>query len=430
MTPAMQTAQPNMLRSWIVVLTSALFFFYIFIQMNLFNSINSELVKEFHFNAKQLGQLFAFFSYGNVLFVFPAGMLLDRFSVRKILLIVFSISVIATYVFSTASDLWVMNAARLAIGLAGAFTLLSAIKLASRWFDPCHMALVVGVVVTMAMFGGTIAQTPLTLLIQKFGWRHSMQLVAALGVILIALQLIIVRDEPKGLEKLDIKEHKQLERLGFWHSLAITLTNKQNWLSGIYISLVNLPLFVFGGIWGVPYLTHVHNFTKLEATEITSMLFIGMMIGSPLAGWISDYLGRRKLPMIIGAMFAILAMSAIMFAPTLHFAAEICLYFALGLIMGFQVIGYPVIAESNPHTITATATGFGSMLIMSGGMLVPLFGWLLEHSGNAQVIDNITTYTLADFTLANYMMLVGLIIALLASFLIKETCTCKRPIKN
>jgi MFS family permease len=416
---------PNTFRAWLVVLTSALFFFYIFIQMNLFNSINSELVKEFNFNAKQLGHLFAFFSYGNIVFLFPAGILLDRLSVRKILFVVFIISVFATHIFSTTSTFWVMCMARLVIGVAGAFALLSAVKLASRWFQPKHLALVIGMIVTVGMFGGAAAQTPLTLLTHNFGWRFAMQLVVTLGLAIIILQLLIVRDEPKKLVKPDAKEHVELKKFGFWHSLGITVNNPQNWLSGIYICLVNLPLFIFGGIWGVPYLTHVHRLTKIQATAVTSMIFIGMIIGSPLAGLISDRMGLRKPPMIAGAILSILVMLIIMFAPTLPFAIEISLYFALGLIISCQVIGYPVISESNPHAITATATSLGSVLIMSGGMLVTVFGWLLEMSGGAKIVDNAAVYSLADFTRANYLMLIGLVIALVASLLIKETY-CKQ----
>lgn len=424
------TTQPDMqnsstLRAWCVVLTSALFFFYIFIQMSLFNAISSELVKELHFNAKQLSYLFAFYSYGNVLFLFPAGILLDRFSVRKLLLTVFAISIIATYLFATATDFWIMNVARLTLGLAGAFSLLSAIKLASRWFEPRHLSLVVGVVVTMAMVGGAVAQTPLALLTQSFGWRHAMQLVMALGVLLIIAQLMIVRDEPKTLEKLEIAEHLQLKQLGFWHSLAITIGNQQNWLSGIYISLVNLPLFIFGGIWGVPYLTQIHHLSRVEATEVTSMIFIGMMIGSPLAGLISDWMGLRKLPMVIGALLTIAVLLLIMFTPDLSFWMAILGYLFLGVVMGSQVIGYPVIAESNPHTITATATSLGSVLTMSGGMLVPVFGWLLELSHHSNIIDNIVIYAAEDFIRANSLMLVGLMIALIAACCIKETY-CKQ----
>ncbi|MEI8054764.1 MAG: MFS transporter [bacterium] len=413
-----QASSPSLVRSWCVVLAAALFFFYIFIQMSLFNAISSDLIKEFQFNATQLGNLAAFYFYGNVLFLFPAGILLDRFSVRNLLLAAFAIIIAATYAFSTTSDFWIMGATRLAVGLAGAFAMLSAIKLATRWFEPRHMALVVGIVVTMAFLGGAIAQTPITLLAQSFGWRSTMQIIAALGTLLMIVQFIIVRDKPKGLEKAEAVEQAQLEQIGFWRSLGMAIASMQNWLSGLYICLVNLPIFVFGMAWGVPYLTQVHHLTPVEATQATSMLFIGAMIGSPLAGIISDKMGLRKLPMLIGAILTLAAVLIIMFAPDMPLWAVAGQFLFLGIVSSAQVIGYPVIAESNPHTITATASSLGSILIMSGGMLIPIFGWLLDMSGNP-------THSLADFTRANSMMVVGLVIALIASLLIKETY-CKQ----
>ncbi|EKE01321.1 MAG: hypothetical protein ACD_21C00160G0004 [uncultured bacterium] len=416
--------RPSMLRSWSVVLTAALFFFYIFIQMHLFNAISGELMQEFHFDAAQLGYLAAFYFYGNVLFLFPAGMLLDRFSVRNLLLIAFVVTAIASCVFSTTSTFWIICTARLAIGVAGAFAMLPAVKLASRWFEPRHMALVIGVVVTMAMLGGMIAQTPLALLTQSLGWRQAMQIVSVFGVLLIVVQFIVVSDEPKGLEKTEVTEHIQLEHIGFWRSLGMAIANTQNWLSGLYISLVNLPLFVFG-TWGTTYLTQIRHLTQVQATNATSMLFIGMVVGSPLAGMLSDKMGLRKLPMIVGVLLTLVALLIIMFAPDVPLWAVIAQFFFIGLVMSAQVIGYPVIAESNSHTITATATGLGSVLIMAGGVLVQTYGWLLSLSGSVTAVDNVVTYSVADFTRANSMMLVGLIIALIATLLVKETY-CKQ----
>jgi len=110
-----------------------------------------------------------------------------------------------------------------------------------------------------------------------------------------------------------------------------------------------------------------------------------------------------------------------MFSPTVPLWAEICQFFFLGLFAGSQVIGYPVIAQNNPTSITATATSLASTLVVGGGMLIQPYSWLLGLSGDAIIVDNITTYSLADFTRANYLMLIGLVIALVASILIRET---------
>ena len=118
-----------------------------------------------------------------------------------------------------------------------------------------------------------------------------------------------------------------------------------------------------------------------------------------------------------------------MFSPTVPLWLEICQFFCLGLVISSQVIGYPVIAESNPCAITATATSLGSVLIMSGGMLIQPYSYLLGLSNDAVIIDKITTYSIAAFTRANYLILDGLIIALAASLLIKETY-CKQLSKT
>lgn len=424
-------AKTSLLRSWSVVLTTALFFFYIFIQMNMFNALSSDLTKEFHFNAEEFGQLFAAFNWGNVLFLFPAGFLLDRFSVRKLLAIVFLISIIATYMFSVSTSFWTMYSARFVVGLTGAFCFLPAIKLATRWFEPRQMASAIGMVVTIGMLGGAFAQTPLALLIEHFGWRHALQLLSLLGGLIMLAQIIIVRDHPEQTNNIDNVNQppSQTTTFSFWHTLKLVITSKQNWATGFYISLVNLPIIIIGGIWGGPYLTQVHHLTQVEATVVTSMIFIGVVIGSPLIGFISDRLQLRKLPMIIGALLTILVMSAIVFAPTLPVWMEICLYLSLGIIGSSQVIGYPVITESNAPAIAATATSLASILIVSGGMLVPLFGKLLELSGDAKIIENIAIYSQADYIRANCLMLGGLVIALVASFLIKETFCQQLPQK-
>ena len=45
-------------------------------------------------------------------------------------------------------------------------------------------------------------------------------------------------------------EQNRLRIIGYWRSMRLAFTNPQNWLCGIYTSLLNLPIFIFGGLWG------------------------------------------------------------------------------------------------------------------------------------------------------------------------------------
>lgn len=126
---------------WLVTLAASLFFFYEFIQMNMFNAINGQIMQAFHLDAVQIGHLAATYFYGNVLFLFPAGMLLDRFSTKKLLLTAVALCTIGTFIFALANGFWVAAAGRFMVGVGASFCFLSCIRLASRWFPPRNMAL-------------------------------------------------------------------------------------------------------------------------------------------------------------------------------------------------------------------------------------------------------------------------------------------------
>lgn len=394
-------------RSWFVCLTAALFFFFIFIQINAFDAIDPYLLNVFHIDAAQLGQLSSYYFVGNVIFLFPAGMLLDRFSVRKIILLAFLLSILATIIFALTNQFWIAAICRLIIGLNGAFVLISCIKLASRWFPSERLALITGLVVTMAMLGGMIAQTPLTIITDDYGWHHALLATAALGIICWFLIFIIVRDYPPGSENTVSKQQQQLGTIGFWQALGKTVLNRQTWYGGLYTSLINLPIFLLGALWGETYLVQVHHITRVDASFATTMLFVGIIIGSPILGWISDRIKRRRLPMIIGAIISLLIILIIIYG---HLALEgiIITFFLLGFIISSQIIGYPLVVESNTPSLTATATGLASTLIMAGGFTQTLFGWLMDVGGGG-------------YHFAMLIMPAAFIIALIVALLAKET---------
>src|SRR5436190_4325261 len=246
--------------AWTVVVTASLFFFYEFIQMNLFNAINMQLREAFQLDAVQLGQLFSMYFYANFLCLFPAGNLLDRYSTKKLLLSAVILCTVGTFMFSLATEYKYAAIGRFMVGGGASFCFLSCIRLASRWFPPRRMALVTGVVVTMAMLGGLVAQTPFTLLTHYLGsWRQALLINSFLGIFVILAVLILVKDRPPHAEKEAKADHDHLKELGLWKCIKLAALNPQNWFGGLYTALLNLPVFIIGGLWGILYLTQVHQ---------------------------------------------------------------------------------------------------------------------------------------------------------------------------
>lgn len=414
---AVRSSYYSLLQPWIVCLAAAGFFFYEFMQMAVFNAINPSLMQEFNISAAQAGELSAHYFYSIVLFLLPAGVILDRFPTKQIILLAMLICTSATYVFSQATTLWMADIARFMVGVGGAFALLSCVRLASRWFPAHRLALVIGLIITLAMVGAMMAQTPMTYLTLYFGWRQALVIDATAGLIIILLILIFVKNYPPDKKIV----YQRAEKLSFAYTLKKILLNRQNWLAGIYTSAINLPIFLFGAIWGGMFLMQVHQFTSTQASYVTTALFLGMIIGSPLIGWLSDFCGRRKLPMIIGACLSLGVFMLIYYARTLGLIEAIVLFFALGLLISSQILSYPLIAESNPHALTGSAEGLASVLIMAGGFTQALFGFLMDLNWQHVYKDGIRWYSSTDYRTAMLIMFVGFIIGILAALLIRET---------
>jgi MFS family permease len=361
--------------------------------------------------------------YANALFLFPAGNLLDRYSTKYLLLGAVALCTIGTFVFALASHYFYAACGRFLVGAGASFCFLSCIRLASRWFSTQQMATVTGVVVMIAMLGGLIAQTPFALLTQAMGsWRKAVLLDGGLGVIIFIAIAYIVQDRPPDAQQEIEQDRQQLKTLGLWSCIRLAALNPQNWLGGVYTSLMNLPVFVLGGLWGIHYLTTVRHLSLVQASYATTTFFVGIIVGSPLFGWISDSIGRRVQPMIIGALLSLVVILFLMYMPTLSLQMIILLFFLIGLVTSSQVLTYPTIAELNPTYLTSTAVSIESVIIMSSGFIfLPFFGWLMQHSGTHQVIHGKHLYSIQDFNYAMLMMPVAFVASWIITAWIRET---------
>jgi MFS family permease len=420
-----QKAQLGLL-SWVVCFSAALFFFYEFIQMNMLNAISAQIMAAFHLNATGLGDLSAYYFYANLLFLLPAGIILDRFSTRKVILISLFICVLGTFLLAFATHLYTAKLARFLSGIGSAFVFLSCIRLASRWFPSYRMALVSGLIVTMAMLGGMVAQSPMSYLADVVGWRDAVIIDATFGAFIFAIIWYVVKDYPPGQEYLQRQENQQLRTLGFWRSMSHSYLNIQNWACGIYTGLMNLPIALLGALWGKLYLTEIYHFSANDSAFIVSMIFFGTIIGSPLAGWVSDRLQQRRLPMFLGSIIALLLVYVMVYWPSHSVYGLALCFFLLGLITSTQVISYPTVAENNSASLTATSVSVVSFSTISGyAIFQPFFGWIMDLNWQGLTQHGQPIYSAASFHLALLTLPISFILAFILVFFIDETY-CKK----
>lgn len=391
------------------------------------NTLSHVLIEDFQLSAEQLSLLPSSFLLADVLFLFPAGIILDRVSIRKTTLIMLTLSIIGTLGFALTDSFYWACFFRFMSGIAHAFCFLCCVLLASRWFPPRMQALVIGLMVTIAMLGGLVAQTPLAYLADWLSWRKALLLDSLLGVIILIMAWAVVEDYP-GTEAHKYERSNESETIAiFFQKLKLALSNSQTWLYGIYTGLLNLPIMLLGALWGVMYLTEVHQVSKEDAANISMMIYLGTIIGAPLAGWLSDRWGKRRTPMIWGAVISTAILCMILYGPILNTNALIGLFLLMGIVTSAQVISYPAIRESSVKTISGTSMGLASVLIMGLGMLSqPLTGKLLDYF--AVVSDGKLTYSAHAYVISLSVITIGFAIALLCAIAVRET-NCKSTVE-
>ncbi|HAU0216507.1 TPA: MFS transporter [Legionella pneumophila] len=403
--------------AWVVCLSAGLFFLYEFFQLNIFDVINQSLREDFHIDATQLSWMSSTYLWADILFLLPAGLILDRFSTRKVILTAMFVCVVGTIGFAVTESFFLASFFHFLSGIGNAFCFLSCVVLVSHWFPPRRQALVIGSLVTMAFIGGMMAHTPFAYLNDLFGWRRALLIDGVVGAFLILWIYMIVQDRPEKSPA-----HKLTNEGQILTSFMKALSNKQNWLAGLYTSLLNLPIMVLCALWGASYLQVAHHLPDIAASNVVSLIFMGSVVGCPLVGWLSDTQGRRKPLMIFGAIATLITTIPLFINVVLTQMSLSILFFALGLFTSTQVISYPLVAESNRPENTGAATGIASVIIMGGGGVAQvLFGWLMAHHAGT----NVTAYTVSDFQFAMWMFPVAAIAGLVAVLMTRETY-CKR----
>ena len=318
-------------------------------------------------------------------------------------------------------------AGRFLVGFGSAFAFVGVLKLATIWLPENKLGMVAGLATALGTTGAMLGDNLLGSMVKWMGWQHTVNLTAMVGVGLTIVLWFGIHDQRRHIEN-DGGTIETFRRALF--DLKLIARNKQMWLNGLYGCLVYLPTSVFAELWGIPYFAHAHHLTEGAAEVANSVLFMGFTVGAPLSGLISDYLRRRKLPMVVGAIGASVVMAIVLYTPDLNERTIDLLMFLLGLLYSVQALVFAVGRELSPEEAAGTAIAMTNTLVMIGAMfLQPLVGHLLDwsflsHQVPGQLVDmnNLKQlYTAHDYQLALSIIPLGIFSAALLTYFLKET---------
>ena len=153
------------------------------------------------------------------------------------------------------------------------------------------------------------------------------------------------------------------------------------------------------------------------------MIWIGIGIGSPLLGFVSDFFNSRRLALGCSAVFGLVATVFLMYVPNVSLTAMYGVLLLFGIGAGGQTVSFAVVKDNNPSELVGTASGFNNLAVLIGGAIFqPVVGFVLKHSSDWIMISGVTYYTIESFNRALIVIPICFLLSLLLTlFVLPET---------
>jgi sugar phosphate permease len=370
------------------------------------------------------GLLGAAYFYPYALMQLPAGLLSDSWGPRNTITLFFLVAFAGSLVLGFAPTVLWAIIGRSLVGLGVAMLFVPTLKILAEWFHAREFALMTGILMALGGVGSLSAAAPLAWLSAQIGWRFSFVAVGVFTLILAGLVYIFVRNKPVDMgwpsPSSNPKVGSPQSQISLSESVKKVLTCPSFWPLAIWFFFNCAVFFSFGGLWGGPYLVQIYGLEKGQAAQILSMLAIGMIVGSPLLSYVSNSVLRARKPVIVISSVIVLALTAVLafFTPHIPLFGHFAICFGLGVFSSaVVVIGFTANKELFPVKMAGTATGLVNLFPFAGGAVFqPILGVALEDDGK---IDG--KFTLAGYETAFLILFLCAVVALIASFYIKET---------
>lgn len=375
----------------IVISLAACFLFYKYVLQIFPSIITEQLMKQFNLTGVGLGNLAAMFYYTYMVMQLFVGVLLDKYSPRRFTAAAIFCAAIGLLLFSRAETIYMAGIARALMGAGVAFATVSYMKLVATWFPPKHYAFVGGLLATAAMAGAVFGQVPLAHFVDHFGWRACLLVLGFAGISLALVFYLVVQDAPKSAPK------RINAPLAFKEILSV-FKSKQNWLLTLYSGLAFSPIAVFGGLWGNPFLEQAYNLSKTQAASLVSLVFIGLGIGSPILGILSEKLGSRRKLMLVATLISTVAISIVLYWMALPIAVLSVLLFTFGFGLGAFMLIFAIGKETNPLTLTATVIAMiNTSDALFDALTEPFIGKLLDLGWDGKIVNGVHQFPLVSY---------------------------------
>jgi MFS family permease len=324
----------------------------------------------------------------------PVGIALDRFGSRRLIVAGALVMAAGQLVLALTASVGLAYLGRALVGAGDAATFIPVLRLVPAWFPPRRVPVLTQLTGLVGQLGQVLSAVPLVALLHGPGWTPAFASVAALGVFVGVLVLVVVRDAPPGATR--TAEPADLRRVvrdlrSAWSHPGTRL--------GLWTHFTTqFPGTVFALMWGYPFLLAGQGLSPAVAGALFTLFVLSGVAAGPVLGVLVERHPLRRSWLVLG----IVAVNAGAWTAVLAWPGRAPLWLVTLLVLALasggpgSMIGFDFARTFNPANRLGTATG----IVNVGGFVASLVtiqvvGLVLDARTGGS-----TTYGVEDFRVA------------------------------
>ena len=258
----------------------------------------------------------------------------------------------------------------------------------SRWFPRSKRGTYYSIFSATPYIGEFISYNILALVVSWLGWQSGFIVAALAGVIGAVMILVFVSDTPesKGLpsiQEISGEELTKEDKMPTRDLQKMVFRHPGIWIIALSSAFIYITKYAIAG-WGVLFLQKSRGFDLAEASQIIAFSAVFGILGTVLAGWLSDkvFKGDRVKPAVLSGIISTSSLILFLFVGG-GFVLNIFYVSLFSLAVGvlYCIVAGLMAVDIVPRKATGAALGVvGISSYMAAGLQDITSGMLIQYN--------------------------------------------------
>ena len=284
----------------------------------------------------------------------------------------------------------------------------------SRWFPQSRRGTFYSIFSASPYLGEFISFILTGLIVGAFGWQWGFVVAAAAGGAGALLILLTVSDTPESqglpsIQQLSGEDVKPVDKMPTRELQKMIFRHPGIWVIALSSAFIYITKYAIAG-WGVLFLQKERAFSLEQATQIIAFSAVFGVLGTVLAGWLSDRVFRsdRIRPAVLSGAVSSVALALFLFAGGGYVMNVLYVsVFSLSIGVLYCIVAGLMAVDIVPRKATGAALGIvGISSYVAAGLQDITSGYLIQY--NTVRVDGMDVY---DFGPVSYFWLAAALVS-------------------